>query len=947
MNEHDDEVTRRTFLKFIGASLALAGVDGCTRMPAEKILPFVLQPTEFTAAESVHYATSMVLDGFATGLVVEAHAGRPTKIEGNPEHPASLGAAGILEQGSLLQLYDPDRARRVRRGQSASNWAECAASLAPETLGRRLGAGGMGLALLLEPASSTVIAGLLDRIRSRYPRASVHFHAPLAPRFAGVGAGGDTNLVPQYDIAAAEVILAMGSDFLAAGAFHLRYAREFADGRRDPRRGMNRLYAIESSVTVTGSTADHRFRVRPSEIEPLLDALRERLAGTEGRVNDLTDAPWLAAVADDLASHRGRSLVITDERQSPRVQALAAAINEALGNGGRTVRYTRSPLLGTGDQTSSLADLIEAMQSGAVDTLVCLGGNPAYTTPAAAGFAALMRKVPNSVALALHENETAEAASWFVPAAHYLESWDDARARDGTLSVVQPLVQPLFEGKSVVELLAAIAGEPADPLTLLRRSWRELGAAADEGAWRSAVSRGVISGSAFPPVAATPRAELLRPASAAEAVPPASAGSMAIEVELCGDARVHDGAFGNVGWLQELPDPITKLTWDNAALLGPATARRLGVESGDDVILRRSATAVRVAALIVAGHADDAVALHLGYGRPGASTERLAAGVGASAYALWSLGGGAFERGVTIERAADGQRHELAVTQSHWTMEGRDPARMATMATYTQAPERVGTRSRRPLALYEPAAPPASTKQWAMTIDLGTCIGCSGCVVACQAENNIPVVGKDDVAKSREMQWLRIDRYRIGGEDDPQFVAQPMLCQQCEHAPCEYVCPVGATDHSPDGLNEMIYNRCVGTRFCSNNCPYKVRRFNWFDYNAHLAETERMVKNPDVTVRERGVMEKCTFCVQRIREAEIAAGVTGEPLRGSSVRTACQQACPTDAIVFGSLTEADSEVVRRREEPRAYGVLAELGTEPRVRYLAKIRNPNPALEPRT
>ena len=933
MADHDD-LTRRSFLKALGASMALAGLDGCTRIPAEKILPFVIEPPELTPGVPVHYATSMVLDGFATGLVVEAHEGRPTKIEGNPDHPASLGAAGVLEQASLFQLYDPDRATRVRSGGASSTWAAFTNAMSPSALAARVGARGERLAVLLEPTSSPVVASALAALQSHYPDMRVYYYAPLAPGAAGE-AFTTPGLIPQYDVHAADVILTAGADFLAAGPFHLRYAREFADRRRTPLAGMNRLYTIEPGFSVTGATADHRLRCRPAEIEPMLESLLSSVGGHTSSQGSPASA-FIAAVAADLRAHSGTGLVVAGERLPARARALVAAINDALGNTGRTVWYTRSPLLDAGQPGASITSLAGALSANAIDTLVCIGGNPSYATPAALDFSAMLRRVPNSVYVGLYENETARDARWFVPAAHYLEAWGDARARDGTYSIVQPLVQPLYGGKSVVEVLSVFTGSPSiDALAMLKDSSRRSGLTSDDESWSAAVRRGFIAGTGAPRVQAVPRPELL----AAAAATPAPAG--AIDVVFESDPRVHDGAFANNGWLQELPDPVTKLTWDNAALVSPATAARLRAGTGDVLLIRSGASTLQIPALLVPGHPNDVLTLHFGYGRTGA--EGVARDVGANVYRLWPAIGAYSASGVTVERAAAGH-HNFAITQGHWSMEGRDQARSETLDTYRKSPPAPATPSRRQLMIYDPPQRLESPLQWAMTIDLGTCIGCSACVVACQSENNISVVGRDDVAKSREMHWLRIDRYLEGSEDDPHVVTQPMLCQHCENAPCEYVCPVEATEHSPDGLNEMIYNRCVGTRFCSNNCPYKVRRFNWFDYNARSSETEQMAKNPDVTVRERGVMEKCTFCVQRIREAEIAAATAGRPLRGDEVHTACQQACPTNAIVFGSLSERDSEMMRRRQESRLYAVLDELGTEPRVRYLARIRNPNPQLE---
>ena len=948
MTDHADDLSRRGFLKLLGASMALAGLDGCTRMPGEHILPWVHQPPELTPGVPLHYATSMTIGGYATGLIVEAHAGRPTKIEGNPMHPASLGATGTLEQASLLQLYDPDRARFVRHGRAQASWEQLVAELSPNALKQHVGTAGAGLALLLQPTSSSVVAELLTRLRTLYPAARVCFETPCgtpALEHALVVPAG-TAPVARYDPSQADVILAIGSDFLDRGPFHLHYARQFADARREPLVKMNRLYALESAVTVTGATADHRLRCRPSRTEMFVARLHDMLVGDrasglltmDAATSDLDDREqaWLRAVADDLRAHPRRGLVIAGDEESPRTHALVVAINEALGNVGWTVWFTRTPLTGCAAPGADLPALASAVRDGAVDTLVVLGGNPAYSAAPSGEFTDLTGRVRNVAYLGLYENETAAAAHWFAPAAHYLETWDDACALDGIRSPVQPLVKPIFGGRSEVELLAAMVGAREDPYTLLRDSWRKLGIATDEASWRRIIMSGVVPGPILPPLLVHPRPELLTPRPVVKASP------RSVDVVIRCDTRVHDGAFANNGWLQELPDPITKLTWGNAAQLSPATASRVGAADGDMIELRAGGRSLRVPCLAVPGHADDAVTLALGYGRRGA--ESTASGIGVDVNPFRPADASPFVFGASIARTV-APKQALAITQGHWSMHGRSPARSASLARYQSRPESVGVRNPRALTVYENGPKLDAPLQWAMTIDLGVCTGCSACVVACQSENNIPIVGKDDVVNSREMHWIRIDRYADGPAADPSFVTQPMLCQHCEHAPCEYVCPVGATDHSPEGLNEMVYNRCVGTRFCSNNCPYKVRRFNWFDYNAELSETERLARNPDVTVRERGVMEKCTFCVQRIREAEIAAGAAGEPLVGSMVRTACQQACPTQAITFGSLTDGDSEMLRRRAEPRAYDALGELGTMPRVRYLARIRNPNPALEP--
>jgi molybdopterin-containing oxidoreductase family iron-sulfur binding subunit len=961
-------VGRRDFVRLLGASLALAGLNGCVRRPRDPILAYVGHPAVSEPTVTRHYATSMTLDGYATGLLVESHTGRPTKIEGNPDHPASLGAAGVFEQASLLGLYDPHRARTVRASGRRSSWAALQSALAEELVRRTAGSRGAGLHLLLEPTASPLLLGLLARVRERYPDCRVHWDAPLAGdgMRQGTAMAFGRALQPVYDFAAAEVVLALDADFLGSVPFGLRYAHDFATRRRiaSAADGMSRLYVIETAPSITGGIADHRLRARPSEIPGLLSAVASHIAaaapGTvlgnargDGQTAEAGDREgghedaWLQAVAEDLGAYRGRCAVVAGERQPPAVHALAHLLNLSLGAVGHTVRYIEPPLPAREPDTG-LTRLADAMQARDVGWLVVLEGNPIYTAPVDLELAARMAQVPNTVYLGLYRNETARASRWFVPARHYLESWGDGRAWDGTASLVQPLVEPLFDGHGAVELLAALAGDARAPLALLRADWESRlgGRRAGGPQWGEVLQRGVVPESGAPAIA--PRAvagafEKLRGDLGDIAQPEGSA----LEIALVPDRSVHDGRFANNPWLEELPDPITKLTWGNAALLSPREAARRGVESGQMLEIATGPRRLTIPALVVPGHADGAVTIAVGYGRRaagrGEGIEEVAAGVGADAYSLRTAADGFALPGASVRPLAD--RTDLAVTQQHWDMEGRPIALHATLEQFRRQPVVAPGERGRPLALYQPARDPGQP-QWAMVIDLSACTGCSACVVACQAENNVPVVGRRGVQQSREMHWLRIDRYYAGTPDDPVMLSQPMLCQHCERAPCEYVCPVAATVHSPDGLNEMVYNRCVGTRFCSNNCPYKVRRFNWFDYNAEVSETERLAKNPDVTVRARGVMEKCTFCVQRIREAEIASQVDGRRLGTGEVRTACQQACPTQAIVFGSLTDADDPVAALRDQPRAYSVLHELGTEPRVRYLARITNPNPKLAER-
>ncbi|HEY4306734.1 MAG TPA: 4Fe-4S dicluster domain-containing protein [Gemmatimonadaceae bacterium] len=916
---------RREFVRLAGASVALAGLAGCTRLPAKNILPYVDNRPELTPGVAQHYATAMTIDGIATGLLVESHDGRPTKVEGNPDHPASLGGSGPLEQASVLQLYDPDRATHARIGSTTADWKALAASLAPSAVRANVGARGAGLRLLIEPTSSPLDEAMLARVLEAHPGARVHMYAPLVPDRAV------TPNVAHYDLTAADTILAIDSDFLASGPFHLRYARQFADRRRlaTPSDAMNRLYVIEPSFTPTGAAADHRIATRPRDIVPTMRLLLDMLSG----VKPADHGSAVGAIARDLATSGSRSVLIVDANASLEMHGLADAINVKLGAMGRTTWSAPSPLIGQQLPIHPFAELVDALTANAVDTLVIVGGNPAYTTPASLRLASLLEKTRSVGYLGLYENETARAAKWFVPMSHYLEAWGDTRAYDGTLSIVQPLVDPLYDSITPAELYGALAGQgTSKAYDLLRASWKTHGISDD--VWNAALQRGVVADSAFTAKSSPPAAQT----TTIDAAPSTSG----VDVVYLADPKIHDGAYANNGWLQELPAPLTKLTWGNAALLSPATAQRLGVTNGEHLSIASDERRLTLPALIVPGYADDTVAVHFGYGRAGA--ERGASGVGANAYALWPSVGTRFELGVKVSHA-DGAT-ALAITQTHDSMEIAQPVRTASLAEYRRSPTSVGQRPSRVLSLYpEPAPSPDAhaTNQWAMTIDLNTCIGCGACTVACQAENNIPVVGAEEVRRGREMHWIRIDRYFAEREGEVAALLQPMLCQQCEKAPCEYVCPVDATVHSDDGLNDMVYNRCVGTRFCSNNCPYKVRRFNWFDYNKALAETEMMVKNPNVTVRERGVMEKCTFCVQRIREAEIGAERDGRQLRGSEVQTACQQACPTNAIVFGSLTDPDSEMMGRRAQPRAYSALSDLGTEPRVRYLARVRNTNPEM----
>ncbi|MDQ6912831.1 MAG: 4Fe-4S dicluster domain-containing protein [Verrucomicrobiota bacterium] len=904
-----DELSRRRFLKLMGASIALAGVAGCTRQPAERIVPYLRQPEEIVPGKPLFYATALTLAGYARGVLVETHEGRPTKIEGNPQHPASLGASDVFMQAELLALYDPERSQAVLHDGQISTWDRFLGELttAAEAWKRN---GGTGLHLLTRHETSLTFLDQVTRLLAKYPGAKWHQYEPLG-----------TNALPancHFD--KAEVILSLGADFLASGPLSLRYAREFAVARR-PNDVMNRLYAVESTPTLTGSMADHRIILRPDELEQFARDLQSG-AGS----------PAARAIAADLRAHAGRSLVVAGEFESAAVHDAARQLNETLGNVGATVDYIPSPSTVAGD----LRELVADIESGAVDTLVIVGGNPVYDAPADFEFAKLLPKVARSMHIGLFHNETAEICRWHAPEAHSLESWSDAFAFDGTPTIMQPMIEPLFGGKSRHELLAALLEEaPSSSYEIVRAFWRDKHGGADfEQGWRKALHDGLFSAAAASAVPAPALAQQLEPAR-----------SGGLHLLIRPGARLLDGCYANNAWLQELPDPLTKIVWDNSALVSPPTANRLKLENGDVVNLKFRGRSVRAPIWILPGQVDDCVTVTLGYGRTRAGS--VGNGVGFNAYALRvsdALWGGA---GLEIEKT--GEHHDLVTTQHHWNMEGREEIRVGTLADFKE----------RPLEIAKPAEPPPREEEtlypnvvyqghaWGMAIDLNSCIGCGVCTIACQAENNIPVVGKEQVAMNRDMHWIRVDRYFDGETTNPRMLHQPVPCMHCENAPCELVCPVAATVHSSEGLNQMVYNRCIGTRYCSNNCPYKVRRFNFLEYDANRFEqpaTRKLMRNPNVSVRSRGVMEKCTYCIQRINAVKIESEKANRAIRDGEIMPACAQACPVEAITFGDLNDANSRVAKLKASPLNYGLLAELNTRPRTTYLAKLRNPNPELE---
>ena len=981
-SELAEGVTRRDMLTLMAASLSLAGLAGCRR-PVEQIVPYVNAPEDVVPGVPRYYATTMPFGRSAYGLIVESHEGRPTKIEGNPSHPSTLGASSSRIQASVLGLYDPERSQTVRLKGEPKAWSDFVTAWGPLSQAHEAD-GGAGLAVLSESFSSPTLARLSSELHARYPRLQWATYEAVSDenRLAGLrsATGRDLDLVLRID--QASVILALDADPLLTDLEMIRHTRGFATGRRAGASGgtMNRLYAVEGVYSLTGAMADHRLRLESRQIAPFLAALATRLvppaagaASPAGGAVAGVDSRWIDALAVDLLANRGTGLIVAGERQPAAVHAAVCALNTVLGNTGKTVSYfeTKDAAL---PSAGALTSLVAAMNAGSVKTLVILGGNPVFDAPADLDFAAAMAKVPDSIAIGHTIDETSVKATWHIPRAHYLESWGDARAAGGTLSVVQPLILPLFGGRTPVEVLGLMAGGKERPgYDIVQETWKPiLGEAEFSRKWNRVLHDGMLAGSELPDVAPTLTVDLVAElgrlrAAGAPASQAASGSPGDLEVVFLPSPSLHDGRFANDGWLQELPDPLTKLTWDNPALVSPKTAETLGVANQDVVRLDYAGRSLELPVFVLPGMADGVVALTLGYGRVHAG--RIGSGVGFNTFTVRASQALGFDSGVRLTKL--GRTYPLSATQEHGSMEGRPVVRESTLTELRSklaagsapaegahaedsreaskgevVPGVLGVFEEEPehFSLFKEHAYDKG-HQWGMTIDLNSCIGCNACMVACQSENNIPVVGKVQVAKGREMHWIRIDRYFSGEPSgSPEVVFQPIPCMQCEDAPCEQVCPVAATVHNAEGLNVMAYNRCIGTRYCSNNCPYKVRRFNFFNYTKDTPNVLKLAMNPDVTVRARGVMEKCTYCTQRINRVKIDAKLGGREVRDGDVKTACQQACPASAIEFGDLLDPSSRVVKAKADPRNYALLEELNTRPRTTYLAKVRNLNPDLE---
>ncbi|MBX7220520.1 MAG: TAT-variant-translocated molybdopterin oxidoreductase [Blastocatellia bacterium] len=950
-----DPINRRKFMKIMGASFALAGLTACgVAAPEDKIVPYVKAPENMVPGKTLQFATGLTLGGVSKGVLVTSYMGRPIKIEGNPDHPASLGATDAFTQAALLGLYDPDRSQAVRYFGEIRPWDVFSTNFRT-ALAEQKKKQGAGIRILTENVTSPTIGWQFQQIQKDFPQAKWHQYEPANRDhfYEGmkVAFGSYTDAVYQFD--KADVVLALEADFLTTGAGAVRYTRDFMSKRkiREGKKEMNRLYVAESMPSSTGAVSDHRLPLKSSDIETVARAVAAQLGVNVGSapVLEATLSKWVEAAVKDLKAHKGACLVVAGDHQPPVVHALVQAINQNLENVGKTVTYIEPVETSPVNQLESLKQLVTDINSGAVELLLIVGGNPVYNAPVDFKFEEAMKKVKMCIHLSLYHDETSHLAHWHIPQTHELENWSDARAYEGTVNIIQPLIAPLYkETKSLHEILAMFTEAfNQSPYSLVRDYWRTQKTTGDfESFWRKALHDGVVPETARPAKTVALQMDKVT----AEAAKPAAASGGKKELHLQACHGVYDGRFANNGWLQELPKPLTKLTWDNAALMSWETAQGFGVANEDLVELTFKGRKMRVPVWIVPGHAKDSVTVHLGYGRTKAG--HVAEGAGFNAYALRSsteMWGGA-----DLSVSKVGERYELACTQEHFDMNGgrmdeqhdREIIRVGTLEEYKKKPdfaqEDVDKPGHDPLTLFGNDHP-YTGRAWGLAIDTSLCTGCNACVVACVAENNSPVVGKDQVRRGREMQWIRIDQYFSGDIAAPQIHHQPVMCQHCEAAPCEVVCPVAATTHSTEGINEMTYNRCIGTKYCSNNCPYKVRRFNFLAYQDFDTPVIQLGRNPNVTVRSRGVMEKCTFCVQRVNAARIEAEKENRPIADGEIKTACQQVCPAEAIVFGDLNDKTSRVAKLKAEPTGYGLLGELNTRPRVNYLATIRNPNSEL----
>lgn len=1010
--------SRRRFLQTMGASLGLAGLTatGCIRLPEEKLAPYAHRPENRTPGTPVSYATAFELGGVAQGLLVTSYDGRPIKIEGNPSHPLNAGAADIAAQASVLELYDPDRSYGVikrtpgKADTKPTSWDEFRSEFL-----KQIPADGNGFCILSEASNSPSLTLIWDKLQARFPNAEWYEYEPFSDDNVrdGTAVALGKAVTPLVDLKEARIIVSLDADLFGDGSpLAIKHARDFAAGRKlhDPKtqKEMNRLYVIESLHTITGACADHRAACRASDIEAIARELAAALGVAGVEAPKESKLPLLAAIKTDLEDNAGHSLVVAGSRQPATVHALVAAINHELRNVGTTVMHYPDPqpyrgylrlatltaarhvdLTDVTDATKALAaleasrenipegisrseslgELVSKMNADAVKTLVILGCNPVFDAPADLDFVQALAKVPAKAHLALHDDETSRQCDWHLSRAHFLESWGDASTSEGTASIVQPLIEPLFDGRSAIEVLSMLIAEKLPTgYDIVRGTARALvGGQLTEYRWKKLLAEGVIESTAWKPKAV--KIQKLGGKIPAKAGTTSAPAKDEYELVFYRD-KIHGGRFANNGWLQELPDPMTRLTWDNAAVMSEATAKRIGAKRDELIELSAGDAKIEAPVFFLPGMAEGVIGIALGYGRTAAG--HVGNGVGCNAYKLRTTTNLGWRN---VKARPTGKKYQLATVQDHHIVDyyGKRMVEERVPELVRELPlaeAYTGEKETPAMSIFDShkfdGTSAASGNQdkspekdhdlhkWGMAIDLSSCTGCGACVTACQAENNIPIVGKEQVLHGREMHWIRVDRYFRGEPEEAAAVHQPVPCMQCENAPCESVCPVAATTHSQEGINMMTYNRCVGTRYCSNNCPYKVRRFNFFDYNRGklgneyepdllrqpITELLKMQKNPDVTVRGRGVMEKCNYCIQRIEQARIAAKRAADrPIRDGDIQTACQQTCPAQAIVFGDLNDPGSRVSKLHKLSRTYGMLdEELNTRPRTRYVARLRN---------
>jgi MoCo/4Fe-4S cofactor protein with predicted Tat translocation signal len=948
--ELTDEISRRHFVTIMGASIALATLTGCRR-PVEKIVPYSKAPEEIIPGIPLHYATTMPFGLHSYGLVVKSNEGRPTKIEGNPKHPSTKGMANSMIQAHILDLYDPDRAQRlVHEGQEES-WANFVTHW-QNAYPAMMQTNGRGLAIVTQSMHGPTVKRLQNQLKSVFPKATWVTYEPVSAenQLKGTRIATGMTLLPQFHLQKAKVILSIDSDFTLTEGENLQYINGLSRGRHviSSQDDMNRLYVVENNHTLTGSLADHRKAVPALNIPAVVSQIASTLVKMGITIPDLPstsgqamDPEWVQALCTDLVQNRAESVIMLGYRHQPELHALVMAINQALGNFDHTITF-RQPSDMISPDRAQLVNLQTAVDAGEIKTLFILGGNPVYDMPGELNFKQLLSKVPESIYLASHENETAAQCTFVIPKTHFLEEWADTRSWDGTTSIVQPLIDPLFAGHSALQMLDMIVnGRDRRPYEIVRETWRDLLAGSDlQKMWRKILFDGIWQESTYPLVSPSLDMSAIRNGFGAIDFERVQFSTDDLELALAADPALFDGRFANNAWLQELPDTVTKLAWDNCLMISINTAKELNLENEDIVTVSAKDKQIELPVWIVPGHADYSATVYLGYGRTMAG--RVGDGIGFDLYP-WLKTNSYFIHGVTLERT--GNSYPLATAQDHASLEGRPLVREGTLLEYQQQPHFAAQMVEHPPAKNLWGNRDYDTGyQWGMVIDLNTCVGCNACTIACQSENNIPVVGKTQVKKGREMHWIRVDRYFSGDIEDPQTSLQPVPCMHCETAPCEQVCPVAATVHDNEGLNVMTYNRCIGTRYCSNNCPYKVRRFNFFNYTSDMPELHKMIQNPDVTVRSRGIMEKCTYCLQRINAAKQRAQNEGRELRDDEVKTACQQTCPADAITFGNILDPESKVSKLKQTDRRYDMLSELNLRPRTSYMAKIRNPNPDIE---